>query len=217
MQYKEIPVNMVKPNPIQPAYRTEEKYVQALRKSINEIGLQEPISVVDKGSHYELINGGRRHKCFILDSRPMIPAVVHSSFGTDSMVSFIACNNPANVKQIRKKDYVGMYMKGAPIPKAIMNDLIDITDKLGKSYLEKMAKENIMTGTVMACIVCCEKIGINSRKEILEFIKWGINTKSVFYIKAFMKHINAGGDEGTVAKKVKKAFESNEPLRVTLE
>ena len=52
-------------------------------------------------------------------------------------------DNPSDVwievnsktRAIRRKDYVGIYMKGGNIPKSILNDIIEIVDEIGRAHV----------------------------------------------------------------------------------
>ena len=85
-------------------------------------------------------------------------------------------------RPVRRKDYIGIYKKdgGNNIPKSILNDLIEIADVLGKSFIDVMLKNNLSSRTVIDFIAAAEALGINGRKNILHFFNWAYKTKSLF-------------------------------------
>ncbi len=60
--FLEIPVDMVKPNPLQPREHLDHDQFQALKNSIQKQGLIQPIAVRQIGEHYEIVAGERRVK-----------------------------------------------------------------------------------------------------------------------------------------------------------
>ena len=123
-------------------------------------------------------------------------------------------DNPSDVwievnsktRAIRRKDYVGIYMKGGNIPKSILNDIIEIVDVLGKKFLEYMNENNLSTRTVSDVIKVAGKLNITGRKEITKFFKWGYETRSLFAMSRYRYDDLKGTDFG---KRLLDAYKKN--------
>ena len=57
---EELPVDSIVPNPAQPRKTFDEESIEELARSIEQVGLIQPIVVRKSGSVYELISGERR-------------------------------------------------------------------------------------------------------------------------------------------------------------
>lgn len=71
-----IPVDKIIPSPYQPRKHFDEKSVRNLAKSINDIGIIQPIVVRKKGSYFELVAGERRLEAVKFLGKKEIPAIV---------------------------------------------------------------------------------------------------------------------------------------------
>ncbi|MCK4440554.1 MAG: ParB/RepB/Spo0J family partition protein, partial [Sulfurovaceae bacterium] len=76
-QIRNIPVDMITPNPYQPRKNFDKDSLFELSQSIKRHGLLQPIIVIDKGDNYLLVAGERRLKA-------------HRLAGLDSIKSLIA-------------------------------------------------------------------------------------------------------------------------------
>ena len=59
-RFAEIEIDEIKPNPVQPRMKFDEKSIEELALSIKESGVVQPILVVPEGDHYKIIVGERR-------------------------------------------------------------------------------------------------------------------------------------------------------------
>jgi ParB family transcriptional regulator, chromosome partitioning protein len=76
-ELRELPVELIAPNPRQPRRRFEEKSLQALAGSLEERGLLQPVLVRPRaGGTYELIAGERRWRAARIAGLHTIPALV---------------------------------------------------------------------------------------------------------------------------------------------
>jgi ParB family chromosome partitioning protein len=81
----EIPVGAVQPNPRQPRTLFEDEAMESLARSIEEVGVLQPIVVRKVGDGFELIAGERRLRAARLAGLATVPAVVRESDETESL------------------------------------------------------------------------------------------------------------------------------------
>src|SRR5439155_10089742 len=76
-ELRELPVELIAPNPSQPRRRFDEEALQALAGSIAERGIVQPVLVRPvAGGTYELVAGERRWRAARLAGLERIPALV---------------------------------------------------------------------------------------------------------------------------------------------
>jgi ParB family chromosome partitioning protein len=76
-ELRELPLDVISPNPRQPRHRLDEEHLQALTDSIRARGVIQPVLVrPDPSGQYELIAGERRWRAAQLAGLERIPAVV---------------------------------------------------------------------------------------------------------------------------------------------
>jgi ParB family chromosome partitioning protein len=76
-ELRELPVELIRPNPAQPRKRFDDEALQALAGSLSERGVVQPILVRPvPGGTYELVAGERRWRAAQLAGLELIPAVV---------------------------------------------------------------------------------------------------------------------------------------------
>jgi ParB family transcriptional regulator, chromosome partitioning protein len=81
----EVPVQAVAPNPRQPREGFEEVALEALARSIQEVGVLQPIVVRRLNGGYELVAGERRLRAAKLAGLATIPAVIRTSDEAESL------------------------------------------------------------------------------------------------------------------------------------
>jgi ParB family chromosome partitioning protein len=81
----EVPVGAVAPNPKQPRTVFEDETLDALARSIQEVGVLQPIVVRRAGSGFELIAGERRLRAAKRAGLATIPAVIRESDDAESL------------------------------------------------------------------------------------------------------------------------------------
>ncbi len=78
-EFRELPIELIEPNPSQPRRRFDEDALQALAGSLGERGVLQPVLVRPKaGGRYQLIAGERRWRAARIAGLEKIPAVVRS-------------------------------------------------------------------------------------------------------------------------------------------
>jgi ParB family transcriptional regulator, chromosome partitioning protein len=76
-QLRELPIDLITPNPAQPRRRFDEEGLQALAGSLGEQGVLQPVLVRPKpGGTYELVAGERRWRAAQIAGMDVIPALV---------------------------------------------------------------------------------------------------------------------------------------------
>lgn len=81
----EVPVAAVSPNPRQPRERFEDEGIQGLARSIQEVGVLQPIVVRRGEDGYELVAGERRLRAAKLAGLATVPAIIRESDDTESL------------------------------------------------------------------------------------------------------------------------------------
>jgi ParB family chromosome partitioning protein len=81
----EVPVAAVSPNPRQPRERFEDEGLQALARSIREVGVLQPVVVRRIEDGYELVAGERRLRAAKLAGLATVPALIRESDDTESL------------------------------------------------------------------------------------------------------------------------------------
>ena len=76
MELKEILIDKIKPNPLQPREYFDREKIKELADSIKEVGLLNPIQVRPKDKGYEIIAGERRWKACQVARKKTIPVIV---------------------------------------------------------------------------------------------------------------------------------------------
>jgi ParB family chromosome partitioning protein len=81
----EIPVGAIERNPRQPRTLFDEESLESLARSIQEVGVLQPVVVRRLDTGYELVAGERRLRAARLAGLATIPAVIRDADDTDSL------------------------------------------------------------------------------------------------------------------------------------
>src|SRR6185312_3785712 len=73
---KNIPVDQIKPNPVNPRFVFRQEEMDSFLVSIKKNGIQVPISVYKDGNNYVLIDGERRWRTCLKLNFEEIPAII---------------------------------------------------------------------------------------------------------------------------------------------
>lgn len=85
-ELKEIEINKIKPNPLQPREHFDREKIQELAESILSNGLINPLQVRKKGNIYEIVAGERRWKASQVAKLKKIPVFIKSYSGEGQMM-----------------------------------------------------------------------------------------------------------------------------------
>ena len=88
----QIPVDQLRPNPMQPRGTFDEGSIRALADSIRRSGLLQPVAVRRAGSSFEIIAGERRWRAAKLIGMQEIPAIIRDA-GEEQMLEFALIEN----------------------------------------------------------------------------------------------------------------------------
>src|ERR1700685_3573387 len=85
-ELRELPVELITPNPKQPRRRFDEDTLQALAGSLGERGVLQPVLVRPKaGGTYELVAGERRWRAAQMAGLKTIPALVRARADAEAL------------------------------------------------------------------------------------------------------------------------------------
>jgi ParB family chromosome partitioning protein len=84
-RHEMIPIDSIRPNPLQPRQRFNEESLRELAESIREHGVIQPILVKPVGTHYEILVGERRWRAAKMAELKSIPAIVKEAEADESL------------------------------------------------------------------------------------------------------------------------------------
>src|SRR5438309_1569603 len=85
-ELRELPLELIAPNPKQPRRRFDEDSLRGLADSVGERGLLQPVLVRPKaGGRYELVAGERRLRAARMAGLETIPAVVRERADAETL------------------------------------------------------------------------------------------------------------------------------------
>lgn len=79
VEVRDLPIEKIAPNPMQPRQQFDPKTVEELAASIERYGLLEPVIVTQDGDRWQLVAGERRFRAHKMLGRTTIPAIVRSA------------------------------------------------------------------------------------------------------------------------------------------
>lgn len=85
IQYEELPVSSIRPNPRQPRKHYDLESFQELVESIRQFGLVQPVVVRPRGEAFELVAGERRWRAAREAGLTAIPALIRNSTEAESL------------------------------------------------------------------------------------------------------------------------------------
>jgi len=77
-RFLDIPVDQLKPNPLQPRRKWDPESLEELAQSIRDTGILQPLIVVPDGETYTIIVGERRWRAAKKIGRPTVPVLVRN-------------------------------------------------------------------------------------------------------------------------------------------
>ncbi len=137
MKFKEISMDRIKPNPLQPRESFPKDRIKELARSIEVQGLLEPIIVRETGGNFQIIAGERRWRAFSHLKRKTIPALI---WNVESDV------------EVAEKSLIENWMREDLTSVERENMLYQIKDMAGYSNRELGERLGLSKGTVGAYI-----------------------------------------------------------------
>jgi ParB family transcriptional regulator, chromosome partitioning protein len=102
----EVPLGAIAPNPRQPRKGFEDESLEALARSIREVGILQPVVVRPRDGGYELVAGERRVRAARLAGLATVPAMVREGDDTESL-------REALIENIHREDLSALEMAAA--------------------------------------------------------------------------------------------------------
>jgi ParB family chromosome partitioning protein len=102
----EIPVSAIAPNPRQPRGGFPEETLEALARSIREVGVLQPVVVRRRNGGYEMVAGERRLRAAKLAGLATIPAIVREGDDSESL-------REALIENIHREDLAPLELAAA--------------------------------------------------------------------------------------------------------
>ncbi|MBE6037770.1 MAG: ParB/RepB/Spo0J family partition protein [Anaerofustis stercorihominis] len=123
-----VSVNRIIPNPNQPRHYFDEENIRELAESIKELGIIQPLAVIDKGNGtYELVSGERRLRAAQLAGLQRVPCVLVSPTEEEKELIML-------VENIQREDLT--YIEEARAYKKIIDvhslTQAELAEKIGK-------------------------------------------------------------------------------------
>lgn len=103
MEMKELPIDQIIPNPLQPREIFDKEKLKELAATISDVGVLQPILVRPKNGRYEIIAGERRWKATQIAGIKTIPALIKPIPDSQVMVESLIENvHRANLKPMEQ-------------------------------------------------------------------------------------------------------------------
>jgi ParB family chromosome partitioning protein len=77
-RYAEVEIDEIRPNPLQPRMKFDDKSIDELARSIKEKGIVQPVLVTAEGDHYKMIVGERRWRAAQKAGLRKIPVLIRN-------------------------------------------------------------------------------------------------------------------------------------------
>jgi ParB family chromosome partitioning protein len=152
-ELRELPVELVVPNPLQPRRHFDEESLQVLAGSIGECGVLQPVLVrPNADGKYELVAGERRWRAAKLAGRRSIPALVRASQDAEALET-------ALIENMAREDLN---------PVAEARACVTLTEEFGLTYwqiAERVGRNRTVVSNLMRLLKLSE--------EILELLERG--------------------------------------------
>ena len=176
MEVRELPINKIKPNPLQPREYFDREKLEELAASIKDIDLLEPIIVRQKDGIFEIISGERRWKAAQIAGLKQIPAIIKNIGDEQLLIDALVENvhredltvaeKIKSLERIRKAQKIdlnerGLYKK--------LSELTGISESnINKWYDESSVRRKLNTN--VSTTVIQETIGL-PEEERLQLLK----------------------------------------------
>jgi ParB family chromosome partitioning protein len=167
-EYQEISIQEIEPNPNQPRKRFQEAELQELAKTIESVGIIEPVVLRKVGEKYQLISGERRWRACKLAGYKKVPAVVKQVDDVQALEMGIIENiqreelNP--VEEARAYEYWMSQtgLKPSDLADRVGKDRSTITNlirllKLPDAVLQKIEEKKLTAGAARPLLGIADK------------------------------------------------------------
>jgi ParB family chromosome partitioning protein len=145
VDYREIPINKVSPNPNQPRINFDEDRIKELEDSVRKDGLLQPILVRPDGSGYQIIAGERRYLASKRLNKETIPAKI-------LILNDVEAQQVALVENLQRDNL-------NPIEEARgFKRLLDLSGGLQKDLAEAVSKSHVTISNALRLLDLPEEI-----------------------------------------------------------
>lgn len=176
MELKEIPINKIKPNPLQPREFFDREKIEELAESIKQADLLQPIIVRPKDGSFEIISGERRWKAAQIAGLKQIPAIIknigNEELLVDALIENVHREDLTVAEKIKSLERIRKAKKLDPSEKGFYAELSKITGinetNIRKWYDESIVRQKVDTN--VSTTVIQETIGL-PEEERLQLLK----------------------------------------------
>jgi ParB family transcriptional regulator, chromosome partitioning protein len=218
-ELRELPVELISPNPSQPRRRFDQEALTALAGSLGERGVLQPVLVRPKaGGTYELIAGERRWRAARIAGLEVIPALVHEREDAEALELALIENmaredlNPieearacaALVEELAlTREQVGRRVGRSRVAVSNLIRLLDLPDEV----IEVLAQGGLSEGHGRALLLAEDHAARRSLARAAVAEGWSVRTA-----EARARQSNAGaGAAGAPRKKRGRGAEEEHP------
>lgn len=213
----EIPLEKIKPNPLQPRKQFDQEKLNALAETIKSYGVIQPLIVQKKKENYVLVAGERRLRAARLAGLKVIPAVINEYDNKQLMEIALVENlqredlNPIEEATAYKKliDELGLLQE--ELAKKLGKSRSSITNSMRLLLLDEDVKKYLVEGKLSAgqARPLLSLAAMEEQKSIaLQIINQGLSARQVEKMLKSLKRevepsaVTADGNEGSKVREL---------------
>jgi len=162
-RYAEVDVELLKPNPLQPRMKFDDRAIDELAKSIKETGIVQPVLVVPDDGQYKIIVGERRWRAAQKAGLKKIPVMIRNMTPEKQLEISIIENihredlNPMEIAQAYQKMSSEWNYTQQDIAEKVGKDRASVANyirllKLPQEIRDGLVEENITMGHARALL-----------------------------------------------------------------
>ena len=225
--YRELPIDSIAPNPVQPRTVFDQEALDELVFSITEIGLLQPIVVrKSKTGTYELIAGERRLRASKLAGVTHIPAIIRNTDDINMLRDALLENlHRSNLNPLEEAAAYSQMLSDfdctqEELAQRIGRSRPQVTNtirllNLPTSVQQKVAAGVLSAGHARALLSLDSPLAMDQMST--RIIKEGLSVRSVEEIIAISPGGKKSGKQGQSKKKKGRSEELDESIRVLIE
>ena len=227
VSYRELPIDSIAPNPVQPRTVFDQEALDELVFSIKEIGLLQPIVVrKSKTGSYELIAGERRLRASKLAGVTHIPAIIRNTDDINMLRDALLENlHRSNLNPLEEAAAYSQMLSDfdctqEELAQRIGRSRPQVTNtirllNLPTSVQQKVAAGVLSAGHARALLSLDSPLAMDQMS--MRIIKEGLSVRSVEEIIAINPGGKKSGKQGQSKKKKGRSEELDESIRVLIE
>jgi ParB family chromosome partitioning protein len=153
-KYAEIDIEQLKPSPLQPRMKFDEKAIDELAQSIKEAGVLQPIIVVPEDKHYRILIGERRWRAAQKAGLRKIPVLIRNVPKDKQIEISLVENlqreelNPIEIALAYKKLVEELKYTQEEVSEKVGKDRTSVTNFLRLLKLPSEIQENLKDGKI---------------------------------------------------------------------